>query len=83
MAALLRCTMIGLISRGVQTVSKITPSVELFQIDSVRRIQPLVRGDNDSYCVLTLAEAPDMPKGRIVLQETFGEIMTKLQPEIL
>jgi hypothetical protein len=83
MSVFLSCISIGLIPTNVATVSKSVPSRELIQLASIRRIQPLVKGDDNSSCVLTLVADENIPRGRLVLRETYKEIIIKLKAVIL
>jgi len=83
MSVFLSCTVIGMIPRGVANVTRMTAGKELYQLSSIRRLQPLVKGDNNSSCVLTLVSDEEMPRGRMVLSETYGQIMEKLKTVVL
>jgi hypothetical protein len=83
MSVFLSCISIGLIPNGVSNVSKAVASRELIQLASIRRIQPLIKGDDNSSCVLTLVGDEGLPKGKLVLRETYKEIFLKLKTVIL
>lgn len=83
MSVFLACVSIGLIPTGVSNVSKAVPSRELIQLSSIRRLQPLIKGDDNSSCVLTLVGDEGLPKGKLVLRETYKEIYMKLKGVIL
>lgn len=83
MSVFLSCTVIGMIPAGIAGVTKMTPGKELYQLASIRRIQPLVKGDDNSACVITLVSDELIPNARMVLNETYGQIMAKLKTVIL
>jgi len=79
----LGCTVIGMIPKGVSGVTRMTPGNELYLLEKIARVQPLVKGDAKSAAVLTFVTDSNMPEARLVLQETYGEITDKLKPVVL
>ncbi len=75
--------MIGMIPKGVSGVTRMTPGSEIYLLEKIARIQPLVKGDSKSSAVLTFIVDSNMPEARLVLKETYGEISAKLVSVIL
>ena len=81
----LSCTIFGIIPKGIGQVQRISPGKELFLLSGIRRLQPLIPGDEKSSCVITLERDYNelLPSGRIVLKETFHEVAGKIESLII
>lgn len=75
----LTVTVIGVLAEGAQEPTMIKPSRELYLLEKIGRLQPQIKSEPTSSAIITFVEDHNLPKGKLILQETFGELTERLR----